>query len=53
MRTQQLLDQNVIALKVTFDEFTAKDQSLDKQFRTLFMETVSSAVIDQAYRIFK
>lgn len=53
MRTQQQLDQNMITSKVTFDEFTAKDQSLDKQFRTFFMEIVSPAVIDQAYRIFK
>ncbi|XP_055325488.1 cilia- and flagella-associated protein 43 [Sitodiplosis mosellana] len=53
MRTQQLLDQNVIATKASFDELTAKDQSLDKQFRTFFMEIVSPAVIDQAYRIFK
>lgn len=53
MRTQQLLDQNVIASKTSFEELTVKDQSLDKQFRTFFMEIVSPAVIDQAYRIFK
>lgn len=53
MKTQQILDQNVIASKVSFDELTAKDQSLDKQFRTFFMEIVSTTVIDQAIRIFK
>lgn len=53
MKTQQVLDQNLIASKVNVDELTVKDQLLDKQFRTFFMETVSPAVIDQAYRIFK
>lgn len=53
MKTQQVLDQNLIASKVNVEELTVKDQLLDKQFRTFFMETVSPAVIDQAYRIFK
>lgn len=53
LKTQQVLDQNLIVSKVNFEELTAKDQTLDKQFRTNFMEIVSPAVIDQAYRIFK
>lgn len=53
MKTQQMLEQNVLTSKCSYDELTAKDQSLDKQFRTLFLEIVSSAIIDQAYRIFK
>lgn len=53
MKTYQVLDQNCIASKVNIDELTAKDQLIDKQFRTVFMEIVSPAVIDQAYRIFK
>lgn len=53
MKTQQMLEQNVLTLKCSYDELTTKDQSLDKQFRTLFLEIVSSAIIDQAYRIFK
>lgn len=53
MKTQQMLEQNVLTSKCSHDELTTKDQSLDKQFRTLFLEIVSSAIIDQAYRIFK
>lgn len=53
LKTQHVLEENVIVSKVNFDEMTAKDHSLDKQFRIFFMELVSSAVIDQAYRIFK
>lgn len=53
MKTQQMLDQNVVASKTNFEELAAKDQSLDKQFRTFFSDIVSAAVIDQAYRIFK
>ncbi|XP_031619938.1 cilia- and flagella-associated protein 43 [Contarinia nasturtii] len=53
MKIQQMLDQNVVASKINFEELTAKDQSLDKQFRTFFSDIVSAAVIDQAYRIFK
>lgn len=39
--------------KTQLDDLTAKDQSIDRQFRTIFSELVSPAVIDQAYRIFK
>lgn len=53
MRTQQMLDQNVIASKATHDDLVTKDQQLDKQFRTVFMDIVSPTIIDQAYRIFK
>lgn len=53
MKTYQVLDQNVTSSKVNYDELAAKDQAIDKQFRTFFMEIVSPAVIDQAYRIFK
>lgn len=53
MKTQQVLDQNLMASKVNYEELTAKDQLIDRQFRTFFMEIVSPAVIDQAYRIFK
>lgn len=53
MKTQQVLDQNVMASKNNCEELAAKDQLIDKQFRTFFMEIVSPTVIDQAYRIFK
>lgn len=53
MRTQQVLDQNVISSKVNYDDLMTKDQLLDKQFRSFFMDIVSPAIIDQAYRIFK
>lgn len=53
LKTQQILEQNVATSKASYDELSAKDQSLDKQFRTLFMEIVSPAIIDQAFRIFK
>lgn len=53
MKTYQVLDQNLTSSKVNYDELAAKDQAIDKQFRTFFMEIVSPAVIDQAYRIFK
>lgn len=53
MRTQQMLDQNVVASKATYDDLVTKDQQLDKQFRSVFMDIVSPAIIDQAYRIFK
>lgn len=53
MRTQQTLDQNMIAAKACHDDLTIKDQQLDKQFRSVFMDIVSPAIIDQAYRIFK
>lgn len=48
-----MLDHNLIISKASFEELTVKDQLLDKQFRTFFMEMVSPAVIDQAHRIFK
>lgn len=53
IRTQQVLDQNVNASKMNYDDLLTKDQQLDKQFRSVFMDIVSPAVIDQAYRIFK
>lgn len=53
MRTQQVLEQNVISSKVNYDDLTTKDQLLDKQFRSFFMDIVSPAIIDQAYRIYK
>lgn len=49
----QSLEQNVNTLKTKLDESTAKDQSIDRQFRTIFAELISPAIIDQAYRIFK
>lgn len=53
LKTQQVLEQNVLASKASVDDLTAKDLSLDKQFRTSYTELVSATVIDQAYRIFK
>lgn len=53
MRTQQVLDQNVMASKASHDDLVIKDQQLDKQFRSVFMDIVSPTIIDQAYRIFK
>lgn len=53
MRTQQVLDQNVIASKLNYDDLMTKDQQLDRQFRSVSMDIVSPAIIDQAYRIFK
>lgn len=48
-----MFDANLTILKMRFNELTAKDQSLDKQFRTTFSELVSVGVLDQVYRIFK
>lgn len=48
-----LLETNMTHLKTKLDELTAKDQALDKQFRTTFAELVSAGVLDQVYRIFK
>lgn len=48
-----LFETNLINLKVKFDELTAKDQLMDKQFRTTFSEFVSAGVLDQVYRIYK
>lgn len=53
LKMQQMLDQNMGATKLQYDELTAKDQQLDRHFKTFFMELVSTAIIDQAYRIFK
>lgn len=49
----QNLDQNVTSSKTQLDDINAKDQSIDRQFRSIFAELVSPAIIDQAYRIFK
>lgn len=53
LKIQQILDHSLSASKLQSDDLTAKDQQLDRQFKTFFMEIVSTAVIDQAYRIFK
>lgn len=53
LKEQQHFDQNLSTLKTQLEELTVKDQSLDRHFRTFFMDLVSSAVIDQAIRIFK
>lgn len=53
IKTQLLLDSNLNSCKLKLDELTNRDQLLDRQFRTFFSDTVSAAVVDQAYRIFK
>lgn len=52
-KVHAMLETSLSNLKTKFDELTAKDQSLDKQFRTTFAELVSAGVLDQIYRIFK
>lgn len=52
-KVHALLEANLNNLKTKFDELTAKDQSMDKQFRSTFSEMVSAGVLDQVYRIFK
>lgn len=52
-KVHAMFDANLTILKMRFNELTAKDQSLDKQFSTTFSELVSVGVLDQVYRIFK
>lgn len=50
---QQHFEQSAIKLRSHMDELNSKDQQLDRQFRQFFGELVASAVVEQAYRIFK
>lgn len=40
-------------LKANYDNLSAKDKLLDKQFKMNFGETAPSSVVDQAYKFFK
>lgn len=52
-KTQLAMDLQLCAFKAKYEELLAKDQTLDKQFRTHFSEIVSAAVVDQAHRIYR
>lgn len=39
--------------KSRYEELSAKDRALDKQFKSSFAEFAGQAVVDQAYRVFR
>lgn len=52
-RTLHTIEGNLIAYKTKYEELTAKDRLLDRQFKTTFAEHATQAVVDQAYRVFR
>lgn len=50
---QSELTDKINDLKSNYDNLSAKDKLLDKQFKMNFGETAPSAVVDQAYKFFK
>lgn len=53
LTVRQQFEHNTAKLKSHIDELNAKDQQLDRQSRQFFGETVPSAMVEQASRIFK
>ncbi|XP_055586101.1 cilia- and flagella-associated protein 43 isoform X2 [Uranotaenia lowii] len=51
--TMNELQEKVIDCKNTYENLCTKDKMLDKQFKVNFSDTAQSAIIDQAYKIFK
>ncbi|XP_058814019.1 cilia- and flagella-associated protein 43 isoform X2 [Topomyia yanbarensis] len=47
------LQDKVVDYKNTYETLNTKDKMLDKQFKINFSDTAQSAIVDQAYKIFK